>query len=65
MITAKQLNEWRVVPRIITMGYGYFVYLSGMWFMSIPEPNMAQAGFIATVTGASAAFFNFYVNSGK
>lgn len=34
------------------------------WFMTLEEPNMAQAGLVSVVTGAGAAWFGLYVNSG-
>ena len=33
--------------------------------MTIPEPNMAQAGLVSVITGAGAAWFGLYVNSGS
>jgi hypothetical protein len=33
------------------------------WFMSLPEPNNAQAGLVSVVVGAGAAWFGLYVNS--
>ena len=32
------------------------------WFMALPEPNNAQAGFVSVVVGAGAAWFGLYVN---
>ena len=32
--------------------------------MELPEPSMAQAGFVSTVVGAGAAWFGLYVGSG-
>lgn len=60
-----KLNEWRVLPRIFIGLYGWLFAEVWIWFMALPEPNVAQAGALATMTGASAAFFNFYVNSGN
>ena len=33
------------------------------WFMALPDPNNAQAGFVSVVVGAGAAWFGLYVNS--
>ena len=35
------------------------------WFMMLEDPNMAQAGLVSVVTGAGAAWFGLYVNSGS
>ena len=33
------------------------------WFMSLQDPNNAQAGFVSVIVGAGAAWFGLYVNS--
>jgi hypothetical protein len=63
-MTAAQLNEWRVVPRILVTLFGWLFYEVTMWFMSLPNPTASQAAFVSTVAMAGAGFFNFYVNSG-
>jgi len=39
-------------------------YQTCVWFMSLPDPNNAQAGFVSVIVGAGAAWFGLYVNSG-
>lgn len=63
-LTPEQLNKWRVVPRLLITGYGVACYQIAMWFMHLPDPTGAQATFVSTVFGASAAWFGLYVNSG-
>jgi hypothetical protein len=57
-------DKLRVFPRIFISIYIYVFYDVIQWFMTIPEPNMAQAGLVSVVTGAGAAWFGLYVNSG-
>lgn len=64
MITPKQLDDWRVVPRLLIALYGYTFWDVANWFMNLPNPNGAQAAFVSTIVGAAAAFFGLYVNSG-
>ncbi len=64
-MSPKQFDEWRVIPRILVFGYGVALWRISEWFMLLPAPNGAQAAFVSTVVGAAAAFFGFYVNSGK
>lgn len=61
---AKQINNLRIVPRIIVAAYGILCWDVTRWFMAIPEPNMSQAAFVSTLIGAAGAFFGFYTNSG-
>lgn len=63
-MTPEQLNAWRVIPRILITLYGIQVWRVGEWFMSLSSPSPEQAAFVATVFGASAAWFGLYVNSG-
>jgi hypothetical protein len=63
-ITAQGLNNWRVVPRLLIGLYGYVFYETVTWFMALPNPTMAQSGFVSVIVGAGAAWFGLYVSSG-
>lgn len=63
-ITAKMLNDYRVVPRLLVFGYGLFAFQVGSWFMGLADPSTQQATFVSVIWGAAAVWFNFYVNSG-
>ena len=56
------LSNWRTVPRIMMGLYALVFYNTMQWFMALPEPNNAQAGFVSVVVGAGAAWFGLYVN---
>ena len=57
MITAERLDSWRIVPRALILSYMVVFYQTCNWFMSLPDPNNAQAGFVSVVVGAGAAWF--------
>jgi len=59
------LSNWRTVPRLMMVLYGVAFYQTMTWFMALPEPNNAQAGFVSVVVGAGAAWFGLYVNGKK
>lgn len=59
------IDKLRLFPRAFIAVYIYMFYNVVDWFMTIPEPNMAQAGLVSVVTGAGAAWFGLYVNSGS
>ena len=65
MFTPKDMDEWRVIPRLLVFGYGYFAFHVGFWFMALPEPTTQQSAFVSIIWTASAAWFGFYVNSGR
>lgn len=60
---SERINQWRVFPRLFLGAYIVAFYRMIDWFISLPDPNMAQAGFVSTVVGAGAAWFGLYVNS--
>jgi hypothetical protein len=59
------LNDYRIVPRLMVAGYGFELHQISMWFMSLQDPTGAQAAFVSTWVGASAAVFGLYTNSGN
>lgn len=59
------MSNWRLIPRLLMALYTYAFYSTTQWFMAMPDPTTAQAGFVATIVGAGAGFFGLYVGSGK
>ena len=59
------LSNWRTVPRLMMVLYGYAFYEVVTWFMALDNPNNAQAGLVSVVVGAGAAWFGLYVNGKK
>ena len=64
-MTPEKLNSWRIVPRALILSYMVVFYQTCNWFMNLPDPNNAQAGFVSVVVGAGAAWFGLYVNGGR
>jgi hypothetical protein len=60
---AQAVDSWRIWPRAFMTVYIVLVYQVINWFMTIPEPNMNQAGLISVVVGAGAAWFGLYLGS--
>ena len=65
MITPEGLSAWRIIPRLLILSYMIVFYQTCNWFMKIPDPNNAQAGFVSVVVGAGAAWFGLYVNGNR
>ena len=57
------IDRLRLFPRAFIAVYIYMFYNVTAWFMTLPDPNMAQAGLVSVITGAGAAWFGLYVNS--
>ena len=64
-MTPERLSAWRIVPRLLILSYMIVFYQTCNWFMSLPDPNNAQAGFVSVVVGAGAAWFGLYVNGNR
>jgi hypothetical protein len=61
-VTPEWLDKWRIWPRMIITLYGIAFYQTTNWFMNLPDPSNAQAGFVSVIVGAGAGFFGIYVN---
>jgi len=59
------MSNWRLIPRLLMALYTYAFYQVTTWFMAMPDPTTAQAGFVSVIIGAGAAWFGLYVGSGK
>ena len=64
-MTPEKLSAWRIVPRMLILSYMLVFYQTCNWFMNLPDPNNAQAGFVSVVVGAGAAWFGLYVNGNR
>lgn len=64
-MTPEKLNEWRIIPRMLILAYMIAFFNATQWFMALPDPTNAQAGFVSTIVGAGAAWFGLYVSGGR
>jgi len=58
------MNNWRLIPRLLMALYCLAFYNVTTWFMALPDPTTAQAGFVSVIVGAGAGFFGLYVGTG-
>ena len=56
------MSNWRLIPRLMMVAYGWAFYEVITWFMALDNPNNAQAGLVSVVVGAGAGWFAIYVN---
>jgi len=64
-MTPEDFNKWRIMPRLLVLGYVLLVASVSSWFMALPSPSTEQSAFVSVVALAAAGVFKFYVNSGK
>ena len=60
---AKTIDAWRIFPRVFVGVYIYLLYEVVIWFMTLEEPNMEQAGLVSIVVGAMAAVCGIYAGT--
>jgi len=60
---ARTVDAWRIFPRIFVGVYIYLLYEVVIWFMTLEEPNLEQAGLVSIVVGAMAAVFGIYAGT--
>lgn len=59
-----QLNQYRVIPRLLVAGHAVLIYQVSDWFMRLPDPTGTQAAFVSTLVGVSGAIFGLYTTTG-
>ena len=60
---AKTIDAWRIFPRVFVGVYIYLLYEVVIWFMTLEEPNLEQAGLASIIVGAMAAVFGIYAGT--
>ena len=60
---ARTVDAWRIFPRIFVGVYIYLVYEGVLWFMTLEEPNLEQAGLGSIIVGAMGAVFGIYAGT--
>lgn len=64
-LTADFINDLRILPRVIVIGYMWVFWDTSQWFMGLEDPTGTQAAFVSTIVGAGAGFFGLYIRGGK
>lgn len=64
-MSPQELNEWRIIPRVLMLAMLVMTYRVVEWFMSIPAPTLEQAGLVSVMTGALTGAFGLFLGSGK
>ena len=60
---ARAVDAWRIFPRVFVGVYIFLLYEVVIWFMTLEEPNLEQAGLVSITVGAMAAVFGIYAGT--
>jgi hypothetical protein len=64
-MSPQQLNEWRIIPRLLMLAMLVMTYRVVEWFMALDTPTLEQAGLVSVMTGALTGAFGLFLGSGK
>jgi hypothetical protein len=64
-MSPQQLNEWRIIPRLLMLAMLVMTYRVVEWFMTLGAPTLEQAGLVSVMTGALTGAFGLFLGSGK
>lgn len=59
------LRLYKVLPRVAFMLFLFATYEVCDWFMHIPEPTNAQAGFASMIVASAVGFFKFFIDGSE
>jgi len=62
---ADLVNKFRVVPRLILVGYAYMLWDIVKWLKLLESPTLEQASILATVIGIAGLIVTSYQNTGN
>lgn len=62
---AEVVDAWRVVPRILILGYGWLVYDYTAWTKSVPDLSSGHSMVISVMWGAAAVLTGWYFQTGR
>jgi len=64
-MTFQEIENLRIIPRLLMVTMLVMTYRVVEWFMTIPDPNPEQAALVSVMTGALTGAFGLFLGSGK
>jgi len=65
-VSAKQILEWRILPRFMMLIMTLMSWRCAEWFMNLEDPTAPQSAFVSVVMGAMTGAFGIWMgNEGK
>lgn len=62
---AEIIDAYRVVPRVILIGFGYLLWFVVQWYTELSDPTTQQTAFVSAVIGITAPITAFYFQTGR
>ena len=58
---ATVLDDWKVLPRLMMLSVTILTYKAVLWFMTLPDPTVAQSGLVSVCMGARTGCFGIWM----
>ena len=55
------LDDWKVLPQLMILAVTVLTYQAVHWFMSLPDPSVAQSGLVSVCMGALTGCFGIWM----
>ena len=55
------LDDWKVLPRLMMFAVTVLTYQAVHWFMSLPDPSVAQSGLVSVCMGTLTGCFGIWM----
>ena len=60
-ITAKYIDDLKLLPRLMMLAVTVLSYQSVHWYMSLPDPSVQQSGLVSVCMGALTGCFGIWL----
>ena len=65
LTVAELIDAYRIVPRIILIGYSLLTWNVVSWYMAQPDPSMQHTVLVTAIVGVIAPIAGLYQSSGR
>ena len=55
------VDDWKIVPRLMMLAVTALTYKAVLWFMTLPDPTVAQSGLVSVCMGALTGCFGIWM----
>jgi len=55
------VDDWKIVPRLMMLAVTVLTYKAVLWFMTLPDPTVAQSGLVSVCMGALTGGFGIWM----
>jgi hypothetical protein len=55
------LDDWKILPRLMMLAVTVLTYKAVLWFMTLPDPTVAQSGLVSVCMGALTGCFGIWM----